>query len=329
MIPNRISDLSSAPYKSFIFLAGMQLDVFSTLSENQTTAKQLADIMNLKENHIERLLYGLVSIGLLKQEKNKFMNTTETEQYLVKGNPDYLGNHVYVNPGLNYWNWGTGVYIADSMKSGKPHDFYDFQDATYEQHLEGFRETMPVAVKAGEELAEWFDFSNVKTVVDIGGASGGLAMALKKAYPHLSLRVDDLPSITPVTETILKEHNASEIEVNICDIAKGPLTKPCDIAIMRAVIQVISPEDARIGIKNVAESINSGGYLMILGHILDDSKVSPIEEVGMNLIYLNWGYVGGCYTRSQYYDWIHSAGLDDIVFDSLPNGDRILKARKQ
>jgi predicted transcriptional regulator len=74
MIPNRISDLSSAPYKSFIFLAGMQLDVFSTLSENQTTAKQLADIMNLKENHIERLLYGLVSIGLLKQEKNKFMN---------------------------------------------------------------------------------------------------------------------------------------------------------------------------------------------------------------------------------------------------------------
>jgi hypothetical protein len=328
MIPGRIRELSSAAYKSFIFLAGMQLNVFTLLSEKQSTAKQLAEILNLRENHIERLLYALVSIGLLKQEKDKFMNTDETEQYLVIGKSDYLGNHVYVNPLLNYWNWGTGVYIADSMRSGKPHDYYDFQAASYEQHLESFRETMPVAVKAGEELAKWFDFSDVNTVVDVGGASGGLAIALKKAYNHLSLRVDDLSSIAPVTETILKENNAFDIEVNICDIVKGPLAKACDVAILRAVIQVISPEDARIGIRNVAESINPGGSLIILGHVLDDSRISPIEEVGMNLIYLNWGFESGCYTKSQYNEWVQSAGLVDIVFDSLPNGDRIIKARK-
>jgi hypothetical protein len=328
MIPERIKELSSAAYKSFIFLAGMQLDVFTFLSARHVTAKLIAETMNMKETHIERLLYALVSIGLLEQENNKFNNTTETERYLVKGKPDYLGNHVYVNPGLNYWNWGTGVHIADSIKTGEPHDFYDYQAATYEQHLEGFKGTMPVAVKAGEELAKWFDFTDVNTVVDIGGASGGLAIALKKAYPHLSLRVDDLPSIIPVTETILRENDASDIEVNVCDIAKEPITKPCDVAILRAVIQVISPEDARIGIKNVADSINSGGYLMILGHVLDDSQVSPIEEVGMNLIYLNWGYNGGCYTNSQYSKWIQSAGLVDIMFDSLPNGDRIIKASK-
>jgi len=328
MIPERISELCSAAYKSFIFLAGMQLDVFTAISGKQVTSKQLADIINLNENHVERLLYGLLSIGLLKEEKDKFMNTTEAEKFLVKGKPDYLGNHVFVNPGLNYMNWGTGVYIADSMRTGESHDFYDFQAATYDQHLEGFRGTMPVAVKAGEELAKWFDFTEVNTVADVGGASGGLAMALKKAYPHLSLRVDDLPSIAPVTETILKEHNASDIEVNICDVVKGPLTEPCDVAVLRAVIQVISPEDAMIGIRNVVASINSGGYLLILGHVLDDSRISPIEEVGMNLIYLNWGFDSGCYTKSQYTEWIENAGLVDIVFDSLPNGDRIIKARK-
>lgn len=328
MIPQRINELSSAAYKSFIFLAGMQLDVFTLLSEKQFTSKQLADIMKVKENHLERLLYALVSIGLLQLENNKFMNTQEAEQCLVKGKPDYLGNYVYVNPGLNYMNWGTGVHIADSIRKGEPHNLYDYQAASYEQHLEGFRGTMPVAVKAGEELAKWFDFSDVNTVVDVGGASGGLAIALKKAYPHLSLRVDDLPSIVPVTETILRENNASDIEVNVWDIVEGPLTKTCDVAVLRAVIQVISPEDARIGISNVAESINSGGYMIIVGHVLDDSRISPIEEVGMNLIYLNWGYDSGCYTRSQYCEWIQGAGLVDLVFDSLPNGDRIITARK-
>jgi hypothetical protein len=329
MIPERIGELSNAAYKSFIFLTGMQLDIFTLISGKQITVKQLSETMKLEENHLERLLYALLAIKLLKQENNKFMNTPESEQYLVKGKPDYLGNHVYVNPRLNYWNWGTGVHIAESITTGKPHDFYDFHASSYEQHLEGFKGTMPVALKAGEELAKWFDFTDVKTVVDIGGASGGLAIALKNAYTHLSLRVDELSSIKPVTETILRENNASDIEVNVCDISKGPLSKPCDVAILRAVIQVISPEDARIGIKNVADSINTGGFLMILGHILDDSKVYPIEEVGMNMIYLNWGYVGGCYSKSQYTEWIHNAGLVDIEFDSLPNGDRIIKARKQ
>jgi len=131
MIPERISELSSAAYKSFIFLAGMRLDVFTALSEKKVTVEQLAETMNVKANHLERLLYALVSIGLLKQENDKYMNTAETERYLVKRRPDYLGNHVYVNPGLNYGNWGTGVYIADSIKKGEPHDFYDFQAASY------------------------------------------------------------------------------------------------------------------------------------------------------------------------------------------------------
>jgi hypothetical protein len=306
----------------------MQLDVFTKLSGKQVKIKKLAEIMKLNENHIERLLYGLVSIGLLKQENDKFMNSQESEKYLVKSKPDYLGNHVYVNPGLNYGNWGTGVYIADTIKKGEPHNFYDYQSASLDDHLMTFRDTMPVAVKAGEELAKWVDFTEVNTVVDVGGASGGLAIALKKAYPHLCLRIYDLPSIAPITETILKEHNFSYIEVNICDIVKGPLAEPCDVAVLRAVIQVISPDDERIGIKNVADSINSGGFLLILGHVLDDSRVSPIEEVGMNLIYLNWGFDSGCYTKAQYSEWITNAGLVDIVFDSLPNGDRIIKARK-
>ena len=328
MIPERIKQLSSAAYTSFAFLAGMKLDIFTILSQKQVTPKQLAKTMNVKENHIERLLYALVSIGLLRQENGKFMNTEEAEQYFIKGKPDYLGNHVYVNPALNYGNWGSAVHIADSIRTGEPQDFYDFTSATYEQHLETFRGTMPVAVKAGEELAKWFDFTKVKTVVDVGGSSGGLAIALKKEYPHLSLRVDDLPSIVPVAETILNENNAIDIEVFPCDILKGPLSEACDVAILRAVIQVLSPVDAKVGIQNVAESINSGGYMIILGHVLDDSRISPVEEVGMNLIYLNWGYDIGCYTMKQYRDWILGSGLVDVRFGSLPNGDRIITARK-
>ncbi len=328
MIPEKIKQLSSAAYTSFAFLAGMKLSLFTILSQKQSTPKHLAKTMSVKEKHIERLLYALVSVGLLRLENGKFLNTEEAEQYLVKGKPDYLGNHVYVNPGLNYGNWGSAVHIADSIRTGEPQDFYDFTLATYEQHLETFRGTMPVAVKAGEDLAKWFDFTDYRTVVDIGGASGGLALSLVKAYPHLEAKVADLPSIVPVARTLLSEAEAETIEVFPCDIVESPLQESFDVAVLRAVIQVLSPEQAEKAVRHVAESINSGGCMIILGHVLDNSRISPVEEVGMNLIYLNWGYDIGCYTRTQYLEWMLGSGLIDVRFGSLPNGDRIITAKK-
>lgn len=328
MIPERIRQLSSAAYSSFAFLAGMKLDIFTILSERRSSSNELAKTMSVKENHIERLLYALVSAGLLKQENGEFLNTEDAEQYLIKGKPDYLGNHVYVNPGLNYGNWGSAVHIADSIRTGEPQDFYDYTSATYEQHLETFRGTMPVAVKAGEELARSFDFTDYRTVVDIGGASGGLALSLVKAYPHLRAKIADLPSIVPVARTLLSEAGSETIEVFPCDVVESPLSESFDVAVLRAVIQVLSSEQAEKAMRHVAESINSGGYMIILGHVLDDSRISPVEEVGMNLIYLNWGHDIGCYTRTQYREWMLGSGLVDVRFGSLPNGDRIITARK-
>jgi uncharacterized RDD family membrane protein YckC len=191
----------------------------------------------------------------------------------------------------------------------------DREPVSMMHHLDFFRDTMPVALKAGEELAKYFDFTKVKTVVDVGGLSGGLAIALKREYPHLNLRVDDLPEIVPVTKTILNENNVFDIEVLPCNILKGPLSESCDVAILRAVIQVLASKFAEVGIRNVSESINPGGYLIILGHMLDDSSISP-------------GAAFGYYTKAQFSEWIGRSGLIDIRFGCLPNGDKIIIARK-
>jgi len=94
----------------------MKLNIFTILSGRRSTSGGLAETMSVKENHIERLLYALVSAGLLRLENGEFMNTEEAENYLVNGKPDYLGDHVYVNPALNYGNWGSAVHIADSIR---------------------------------------------------------------------------------------------------------------------------------------------------------------------------------------------------------------------
>jgi len=67
--------------------------------------------------------------------------------------------------------------------------------------------------------------------------------------------------------------------------------------------------------------------IFVLGHIMDDSKVSPEEEVGWYLLNLHWDDEAGFYTEQDQRDMLQEAGFEDIERDTLPNGDGLMIAR--
>jgi hypothetical protein len=113
------------------------------------------------------------------------------------------------------------------------------------------------------------------------------------------------------------------------DVVRGPLTGSFDAAILRAFIQVLWPDEARQALKNVSEVINKGGVIYVLGHILDNSRISPIEEVGYNMACMNYyERVPAEYTEQEYKDWLTEAGFKHVERAALPNGDGVITARK-
>ncbi len=326
--PDKINKLAASVYPSFAFLTGMQLEIFTLLDENPLSVKETAEKLHVKPNNIERLLYSLVSAELLTTENGLFTNTKEASHYLVQGKPSYMGNHVFVNPVLNYWIWGSAVKTADVIRTGKVTKF-DYNTTSKEELLEMFKSTMPVAMKAGEELAKKINLTSFKTLADIGGASGGLAISLAKVYPHLKVMVTDLPTVTPVSKILLNEHGGADIDVLTWDVLDSRCSMTFDVLVLRALIQVLSPEDAKRALINIGNSVNPGGVLLILGHIMDDSKISPIEEVGWYLLNIHWEDEAGFYTKKDHGEMLHDAGFDDIKYDILPNGDSLIIAHKQ
>jgi hypothetical protein len=164
--------------------------------------------------------------------------------------------------------------------------------------------------------------------VDVGGASGGLAVSLTKKYPDLRLTVTDLSSVTPVVRTLLKEQEAIGIEVMNWDVLEGPCGRSFDVAVLRALVQVLSPEEAAQALNNIGKSVRPGGAIYILGHIMDNEKVSPPEEVVWYLLNLNWEEQAGFYTESNYREMLLNAGFKGSQRDILPNGDHVIFARK-
>jgi len=155
--PEIINRLAKSVYPSFVFLTGMQLNIFSALEDSVKTSQEVAQVLNVKEKYIERLLYSLVSIGLLKVEQNQFSNSIEANYYLVPGKPTYMGNNTWISPFLNYYIWGSAVKTAETIHTGKPQEKFDYAAASEEQLEEMFQSTRPIAYKAGEELAKKYD----------------------------------------------------------------------------------------------------------------------------------------------------------------------------
>ena len=325
--PDTIMRHSTSLYSSITFFVGTQLDVFTILDERPMTADEVAAALETKPHFAERLLYALVAAEVLEADEGRFSNTPESSLYLVKSKPGYLGEHVTVNPYLKYWMFEAGIKTAETFRKGEAVDSYDYEGLHFDALLATFRGTMPVAVKAGEELAKRFDFSRYATVADVGGASGGLVASLAKAYPGVKYTVTDLPSVTPVAEALLKEQDmkADVVEWNVLE---GPCERKFEAVILRALVQVFSPEDAREAVRNIGASVNRGGSIFVLGHVMDDSRTSPVEEVGWYLINLNWEDEAGYYAEGDYREMLAAAGFTDIVRETLPNGDGLIHAVK-
>ena len=62
----------------------------------------------------------------------------------------------------------------------------------------------------------------------------------------------------------------------------------------------------------VRAAIGDNGALFIVGHLLEDSRLSPAAAVGINLVFLCIYDEGQAYTETEYRNWLAEAGFSDI-----------------
>lgn len=323
--PDTIEGLASAVPPALAMLAGMQLDLFTPLKDGPMTTEQISDALGVGSVKLKPLLYALVAAELLTVEGELFSNTPEAEHLLVRGKPTYIGGrHVSYSD-----QWHAILKTAESIRIGSAQARHDFSTFSEGEANSFYRSRYVESSARGRSLVSRFDFSGYRSLVDVGGGSDGLAVAITEACPGLRATVVDLPTVTPITQRLVEEAGASErVQVMTADVVKEPLTGSFDVAVMSNFIVTLSPDQVPIVLKNVSHVTKQGGAIHILGHIIDDSHLSPLATVTFNLFFINAFDGGQAYTEQEHGDWLTEAGFEGIERVSLPNGSSIMSARK-
>jgi hypothetical protein len=316
--PETIERLQANVTAAFAMLAGMQLEVFTHLADGSRSAAQLAASLGVAEERLSRLLYALVLAGLLERRDDGFANIPEATTFLVKGLPGYVGG---VHELLDQL-WHADLLTAQSIRSGRPAALHDFAAASDEEMAAMLRGMHSGPVGAARDLLQRFDFSGVRSLIDIGGGTGGLVATLCDALPELRGTLFELPRTAALAEPILRATTGGDrVAIEVGDILVAPPTGTYDALTMRALVQVLGPADAA--------SLRPGGAFYIAGGgILDNDRLGPRAAVFWNVTFMNLYPAGAAYTEAEHAQWLSAANCGDLQRVTLPSGGGIIRATK-
>ena len=314
-------------YPSFALLAGMQLGVFTYPGQRSTgCAANCGENQGIVRAPLPAALCAgshgpaarLKTVGLSIAARHSVI--------LVETSPDYVGNLHHLLSVL----WSASLKTADSIRLDQPQAEHSFADMPTGQLYAFLRGLHDEALATGRYLAACFDFSSCRRLLDVGGGSGGVAIAAAEACPRLTATVLDLPEVVPVTRRFIRQANATDrVRTLALDVTREPVQEEFDAAVAKAFVQTLAPDQAGRALSHIGAALRPGGSIYILGSgILDDSRCSPPEAAIFNIVFLNIYRGGRAYTESEYRTWLIQAGFEDVHRTRQPNGSSIITARK-
>ena len=220
---------------------------------------------------------------------------------------------------------------AESIRADTPQHKHDFHAMSDEEMMAFFRGQHFNAIAAGEYLARTYAFDTSAHILDVATGSAGVAIGACQSCPTLTATVVDLPRVMPITRRFLKESRLTErITTASVNLMTEAPQGTHDTIIMRNLIQVLSLEDASIVVRNTARSLCPGGRLFVAGAIMSNTRQSPPDMVGQNLIYINIYDNGMIYTEDEYRTLLADAGLEriEICWGCMPGGASLAVGQK-
>src|SRR5207244_12310939 len=182
------------------------IDDLGALAGGACTAAEASRRIQTERKATEVLLNALVSIGLLRKSGEQFLNSPETQEYLVKGSPKYAG-HLLLLQEAEWDNWGGLESVVRTGRSRVKGHMFQSDPRLAENVLMVLHH---VALPHAPTLAKQIDLSRARPLLDLAAGPGTYAMAFCQAYPALTATVFGLPETLRINERLITEAGLSQ-----------------------------------------------------------------------------------------------------------------------
>ncbi|MDX1412127.1 MAG: methyltransferase [Nitrospirales bacterium] len=326
--PEKIMQIGMAFWGSKALMSAVELEVFTVLAQKPLDAEALRVRLGLHPRSALDFFDALVSLGMLDRKEGLYINTTETDLFLDKAKPSYIGGFLEMANARLYPNWGL---LTEGLRTGQPQNELkeeeDFFKTLYEnpEKLKVFLQAMTgLSMGGNKAIAEKFPWKNYQTFIDIGTAQGGLPVQVALAHSHLTGGGFDLPVTQSIFEEYISSNGLSErLQFISGDFFKDSLPK-ADVLSMGHILHDWNLEEKKLLIGKAYEALPSGGALIVFESLIDDERRTNTFGLLMSLNMLIELPGGFDYTGADCSGWLREAGFRETRVEHLVGPDSMV-----
>ncbi len=331
--PTDVKRLGNAFCHAKLLLTAAEIGLFEELErKGPGTVQELSERTGIHPRAARDFLHGLVLLGLLTKEDDRYGNSSVAAATLVPGAADYIGGFLHRANHMLYPAWGK---LSQAITTGKPQTPGAGNDGAFlrmlgdpKQRAQYVRMMDSANGLVAPHLADAYDWGSVDRVLDIGGCRGNLVSQLLLRYLNLTATVFDLEPLVSefVAHTTALGVNARASFVSGDFFTDQPLPK-ADAVIMGHVLHNWTPEQRAYLVAKAYDAVVPGGALLIYDAMLPEEPTDlPRVLVSINMLLVTDG--GSEYTAAEAREWLAAAGAANIEAKPLGSTDTLLIARK-
>ncbi|MBI5086998.1 MAG: homocysteine methyltransferase, partial [Acidobacteria bacterium] len=281
------------------------------------------------------LLDGCAGLGLLVKFGDKYGNSAVADVYLRQGSGLSLAGYILYSDEVLYPMW---AHLDDAVREGTHRwsQTFGWEGGIFEHFFRTAesRKTFlngmhGLGLLSSGEVVRVFNLNRFQHMVDLGGATGHLAIAACERYGSLRGTVYDLEGTVEYARPYVEASTARErLAIQAGDFFRDELPRG-DLYALGRIVHDWNEERALTLLRRVHDALPAGGGVLLAEALLDEDGTGPVsaQMQSLNMLIATEGRER---KPSEYKALLEQAGFENV--EARRTGaplDAVLAIKKQ
>lgn len=321
--PSQIMQIAFGFWPSKVLLTAVSADLFTRLAQKPLSLKEIKEASGwgCTDRHASDFLDTLVALKFLERKgagaTAVYNNTPATNIFLDKNKQSYIGGMLEMANNRLFRFWAN---LDEGLKTGLPQnevrdqgpDLFEVLYSSPERLREFINAMSGISIGNFIAFANKFDFSQYKTLCDIGGAGAMLSIQVAKHQPQIACTSFDLPEVEPIAKENIKKFN---VEGKVRTAKGNFFVDPfpaADIIVMGMILHDWNEEKKSLLIQKAYDALPENGAFVAIENIIDSDRSQNVFGLTMSLNMLIETGEGFDFTIDDFTRWTKKAGFKKV-----------------
>lgn len=287
--PFVVLDLATHHWMSASLHAVARLGIPDQLKDGPQSVARLAETSNVHEESLYRVLRALARNDIFKERPQRTFHLSPLSRVLIRDEPDSV--HNMVRQTGSWWALQNWAHLDRVLESGDPifhelfgTDLWGYFEDNPEDGKVFHRSMVELTRQVAGLVAAAYDFSQFRTLVDLGGGSGELIAVLLSEYPALKGINFDIPQALKETAATMEQYGVSDR----CEILEGNFFESVpaghDAYLMKNIAHEFSDEKLGKPLELCKQAMRPDSKLIIVDSVVSDANKRYLEFLDLQMM---------------------------------------------